>query len=30
MKHAYLIMAHNEFEVLQYLVDCIDDDRYPF
>lgn len=27
MKHAYLIMAHNEFEVLQYLVDCIDDDR---
>lgn len=27
MKHAYLIMAHNEFEILQYLVDCIDDAR---
>lgn len=27
MKHAYLIMAHNEFEVLQCLVNCLDDVR---
>jgi len=27
MKHAYLIMAHNEFDVLQKLIDVIDDKR---
>ncbi|MCI0920757.1 beta-1,6-N-acetylglucosaminyltransferase [Sphingobacterium rhinopitheci] len=27
MKHAYLIMAHNEFEVLQCLVSSLDDSR---
>lgn len=27
MKHAYLIMAHNEFEVLQHLVTMLDDPR---
>lgn len=27
MKHAYLIIAHHEFEVLQKLLDVIDDER---
>ena len=27
MKHAFLILAHNEFRVLQALVGCLDDDR---
>ena len=27
MKHAFLIMAHNEFELLQILVSCLDDPR---
>lgn len=27
MKHAYLIIAHNEFEHLQRLIDAIDDER---
>lgn len=27
MKHAYLIIAHNEFEVLQSLLQAIDDKR---
>lgn len=27
MKHAYLILAHNEFWLLQTLVNCIDDER---
>lgn len=27
MKHAYLIIAHNEFEVLKYLLQAIDDVR---
>lgn len=27
MKHAYLILAHNEFGLLQTLLDCIDDAR---
>lgn len=27
MKHAYLIMAHNDFESLQYLLQAIDDER---
>ena len=27
MKHAYLILAHNEFEVLRRLVSCVDDSR---
>ena len=27
MKHAYLIMAHHEFEVLGKLVQAIDDKR---
>jgi len=27
MKHAYLIMAHNEFEHLQRLIDALDDER---
>lgn len=27
MKHAYLIMAHNEFEHLQRLLDALDDER---
>ena len=27
MKHAYLILAHNEFEVLKLLVSCLDDGR---
>lgn len=27
MKHAYLIIAHNEFEVLQLLVSTLDDER---
>ena len=27
MHHAYLIIAHNEFEVLQFLVSAIDDER---
>lgn len=27
MKHAYLILAHNEFEVLQRLIQAIDDER---
>lgn len=27
MKHAYLIIAHNEFEVLQKLIDALDDVR---
>lgn len=27
MKHAYLILAHNEFAVLKYLLQSIDDDR---
>lgn len=27
MKHAFLILAHNEFEVLRRLIACLDDDR---
>ncbi len=27
MKHAFLILAHNEFEVLKLLVSCLDDSR---
>lgn len=27
MKHAYLILAHNEWELLRTLVSCIDDER---
>jgi Core-2/I-Branching enzyme. len=27
MKHAYLILAHNEFEILQKLITAIDDKR---
>lgn len=27
MKHAYLIMAHNEFELLKYLLKMLDDNR---
>lgn len=27
MKHAYLIIAHNEFELLKLLIDRIDDAR---
>lgn len=27
MRHAYLIIAHNEFEVLQHLLDALDDKR---
>lgn len=27
MKHAYLILAHNEFWLLQTLIDCLDDPR---
>lgn len=27
MKHAYLIIAHNEWGLLQTLIDCIDDER---
>lgn len=27
MKHAFLIVAHNEFEVLQHLVDALDDSQ---
>ena len=27
MKHAYLILAHNRFDVLRLLVDCLDDER---
>lgn len=27
MKHAYLILAHHEFELLQTLIDCLDDAR---
>lgn len=27
MKHAYLIIAHNAFDLLQTLIDCIDDER---
>lgn len=27
MKHAYLILAHHEFELLRILVDCLDDAR---
>ena len=27
MKHAYLILAHNEFPVLKLLVGCLDDER---
>lgn len=27
MKHAYLILAHNEFALLQTLVSCLDDER---
>lgn len=27
MKHAFLIIAHNEFEVLKLLVSCLDDGR---
>lgn len=26
-RHAFLIIAHNEFEVLQHLIDCLDSDR---
>ena len=26
-KHAYLIMAHNDFETLKYLLSALDDDR---
>lgn len=27
MRHAYLIIAHNEFEVLKLLIECLDDSR---
>ena len=27
MKHAYLILAHHEFTLLQTLIDCLDDVR---
>lgn len=27
MKHAYLILAHNEWELLKILVNCLDDER---
>lgn len=27
MKHAYLIIAHNEYGLLERLVDCLDDER---
>ena len=27
MKHAFLILAHTEFEVLKLLVSCLDDPR---
>ena len=27
MKHAYLILAHNAFDMLQLLIDCLDDSR---
>lgn len=27
MKHAYLILAHNEWEILKILVKCLDDER---
>lgn len=27
MKHAYMILAHNEFGLLQTLIDCLDDPR---
>ena len=27
MKHAYLIIAHHEFEILKKLVQAIDDER---
>lgn len=27
MKHAYLILAHHEFALLQTLIDCLDDER---
>lgn len=27
MKHAYCILAHNNWEQLQLLLNCIDDDR---
>ena len=27
MKHAYLILAHHEFGLLQTLIDCLDDVR---
>jgi hypothetical protein len=27
MKHAYLIIAHNEFKILSYLVKALDDER---
>jgi hypothetical protein len=27
MKHAYLIIAHNEFKVLKKLVEALDDER---
>ena len=27
MKHAYLILAHHEFELLQTLIECLDDER---
>lgn len=27
MKHAYLILAHNEWEILKILVRCLDDER---
>lgn len=27
MKHAYLIMAHNQFHILEVLLNLIDDER---
>lgn len=27
MKHAYLIIAHNEFEILKRLIQALDDER---
>ena len=27
MKHAYLIMAHNEFNILEKIIKLIDDER---
>ena len=27
MKHAYLILAHNEFVILERLIQAIDDER---